>query len=349
MCFWVNVHGSFLIGLLLVGAFFLAAGISMCSRSIPDMGETEIRSRIKRFGLAMVASFGATFVNPYGPLIYAGIGKSLNDPVMALIVEWQPTSFSTSAGVAFILAFFLFFLLFSRKPQSILMITLFIVFSLAAFVSVRMIVWWAMISAPVAARIIRGWSLKISGVGYAGESSQKGISLWINYFMLALFSIMTIVSTPWAWGENNFFFPKRQGLFSQDAPLEIIDYIRRNDVPDPIFHYFEWGSFFIWNLYPEHKVFGDGRFGIYSHEVLKDYFLVSSGYAHWEEILDHYGISTLILKKGFHDRLIPLVDNSKQWIKVHEDEVGVIYIRDESLKKAQKQTKERGIMMDHGL
>lgn len=96
---WANLHGSFVVGIGLLGAAMLgralAAGWSE-GRSVRaawrDLG-------VRRLAAALVLSAaGAGLLNPYGPGIYAEVVSFGAHPNLKTVVEWQPLDFSQSRG-----------------------------------------------------------------------------------------------------------------------------------------------------------------------------------------------------------------------------------------------------------
>ena len=59
-------------------------------------------------------------------------------------------------------------------------------------------------------------------------------------------------------------------------PVRACDYIRQNDLPNPLFNTYNWGSFLTWYL-PEYPVAIDSRTDAYGEEITMAYFNVTSG------------------------------------------------------------------------
>jgi hypothetical protein len=77
MVLWVNLHGGFLLGFLVVGVF---CGKALLRRDWADL---------KIFGFAGVGCFIAIFINPLGWHIYDGVAATLGHFVQANITEWR--------------------------------------------------------------------------------------------------------------------------------------------------------------------------------------------------------------------------------------------------------------------
>ena len=89
----------------------------------------------------------------------------------------------------------------------------------------------------------------------------------------------------------------------------------------------EWGGYLEWELYPQYKLFIDGRFEAREIPVWQDYLSISHARVDWQSTLDRYGIKTLVLNKEFHAELIGFVAASSTWHKVYEDKTGIVFTR----------------------
>ena len=76
MVLWVNLHGGFLLGFLIVGVF---CGAALLRRDWVNF---------KIYSFAGVGCFIAIFINPLGWHIYDGVAATLGHFVQADITEW---------------------------------------------------------------------------------------------------------------------------------------------------------------------------------------------------------------------------------------------------------------------
>jgi hypothetical protein len=74
-------------------------------------------------------------------------------------------------------------------------------------------------------------------------------------------------------------------------------------------------------------MFIDGRFEAREVEVWNDYLAVFRARADWAEVLDRYGVNTLVLNKTAMPSLVRFVGASPEWSKSYEDEMGVVFVR----------------------
>jgi hypothetical protein len=98
MILWANLHGGFLLGLLIVGIF---CGVALLRRDW-------LNFRI--YGFVGVGCFAATLINPLGWHIYEGLATVLGHFSQAYITEWWPYYRNISVpgsipGIVYILIF----------------------------------------------------------------------------------------------------------------------------------------------------------------------------------------------------------------------------------------------------
>jgi hypothetical protein len=112
-----------------------------------------------------------------------------------------------------------------------------------------------------------------------------------------------------------------------NTPVDLARFVKEARPPAPIFNYMEWGGYLEWELYPQYRMFIDGRFEARQVHVWRDYLTVSRGRSDWPQTIDSYGINTLILSKDFHGDLIRIVSASGDWRKVYDDDLGAVFTR----------------------
>src|SRR3989304_9790999 len=82
-------------------------------------------------------------------------------------------------------------------------------------------------------------------------------------------------------------------------PAKSVEFIKNNNIKGNIFSPLEWGGFIIWSLYPQNKVFIDGR--IIDEIRYSDYQIVMEGSTfsqgnipEWKSVLNNYGINIIL-------------------------------------------------------
>jgi hypothetical protein len=338
MLFWVNVHGSYLLGIILIGIYGLG---SLIEKAVTKEGREWLRSRAAFWQAGWLAAGAlASLANPYFTSIFHYFVVATNDPIArALNSEWQPPTLNSGTGMIFfvnVLILLVTFYLSKRRlrPTEILIV---LAFGYLSLTSLRNVMWWGWITAPILASNLAAWSalrrekkeaqVQVEPANADASTASRQEIPALNWLFAGLLVGGAVLFTP-LWRTSNPLVPaSAKGALSAATPFEITDYIKQNNPPQPIFNYMEWGGYMGWELYPRYQLFVDGRFEARQVKVWDDYLSVSRGRADWQALLDSYSIQTLILNKEFHSDLIPFVKQSKVWKEVYEDKVGFVFTR----------------------
>jgi hypothetical protein len=99
-CLWINLHGSWIIGLALLG-LYIVCGLAPLKMGVFDQ-DAFPRADRNRLVLVFLTSLAALMVNPYGwRLVWNPIDMLVNQKLMISITEeWQPLNLGGSAGKA---------------------------------------------------------------------------------------------------------------------------------------------------------------------------------------------------------------------------------------------------------
>ncbi|MCD6359973.1 MAG: hypothetical protein J7M38_03850, partial [Armatimonadetes bacterium] len=84
-------------------------------------------------------------------------------------------------------------------------------------------------------------------------------------------------------------------VFSEDYPTDCLQVIREHDLRGNMFNTYRWGGYLIWNLWPEHKVFIDGRADVMGRDLMSDWIRCHRLEPGWREVLDKYQVDWLLL------------------------------------------------------
>jgi hypothetical protein len=336
MLFWVNVHGSFFLGIALMGIYALG---TLIEKATSREGRKWLLSRAAMWQAGwMAAAVLATLANPYFTSIYRYFFIATNDPIArSLNMEWQaPTLYDGTGQIFFaqllILAASFYFSKRRLRPTEVLLI---LAVGYLSLISLRNVMWWGWVTAPVlAANLTAIRRQKAEGSKQEAKSSSEAEAIQnrtelpsLNWAIATVLLGGALLFTP-LWREANPLVPAPARVaLSASTPSRLASFLKDGSVPAPIFNYMEWGGYLEWELYPAYQMFIDGRFEARKVEVWKDYLSISKGRADWQNTLDRYGVRTLVLNKEFHSDLIPFVAKSPLWKKMYEDKAALVYTR----------------------
>ena len=88
--------------------------------------------------------------------------------------------------------------------------------------------------------------------------------------------------------------PLRLDLHEGRYPGRTMAFIREHRLPAPLFSVYAWGGYELWRLYPEYRMFIDGRTHVYGPDVLKDFLEVTHVGPRWPIVLDKWQVQTVL-------------------------------------------------------
>ncbi len=319
---WVNSHIYFIIGPALL-FFFLLDQISR--RVSPTL--------IKKTFLIFLLTGLTTLVNP-------NFLKGASAPLTILknygytIVENQSIFFLTDYGIlgrqialfeiSLVLLIVSFVVAFSQKRPVIFEFLAAAFFTVLAIKMIRNFGPYGLVFGPLIA-------LNLSMFKLPPWLRTKPAKVGIYLSGLALVGILIISAV-----NNNFYqwyqSGKRFGLIIPVGAARGVEFIKQNRIQGPVFNNFDVGSFLIWKLYPEQRVFVDGRPEAYSEEFFeKIYKPMQEDLKLWSKYSTEYGINYVFF--DHHDitpwarTFLARISADPNWPQVYRDQSVVIFLK----------------------
>ena len=307
---WVNCHGSFFLGLIVLGAALVCSYVDV-EWGLLRSDRWNRRSR-KILAIVFVLSLAAIFINPVGwrQITYPLATLTKMHLSMIQVSEWAPPQFNEIRGAAMLLIAGLILLipLLRRIPlrfEEILSLAL--GFGLAIQHS-RMLIVFGMLAAPTVCRLLADcWDR------YQPEEDRPVA----NAVLLAI-SVAVMV----------WVFPSRQEIaqdIQENNPVKAVDFIQQAGLTGNMLNDYTWGGYLIWAA-PQHKVFVDGRGDVFEFTgVLGDYFRWTSLQDDPNMLLNKYHIDFCLLSaESPMSRVLTLLPG---WSKVYSDETSIVWAR----------------------
>jgi hypothetical protein len=298
-CIWVNLHGSWLIGLALFVLYILCGSFAFKKGAVEQEAFTpsERNRLLAVLGLCIVA----LMVNPYGwRLVWNPIDMMTNQKLnIANVMEWKPLNLSTMAGAAAFAAMCLMALLNAFKGRRWRVYELAFVFFAwyAALDHMRFLFMAAVLTIPILAVDIRR--------GFELESDEKTIPA-ANAFMVVA-ALIVIAS----------IFPSEKKLTTK---LQTFFPMRSIAAIQPTWRTFD--SDFVGGMmtFQQKPDFIDSRFDVFEHHgVLADYlkamYLLSP-----LEVFDRYHIDHVLVTDSMPDAY--LLKHTAGWTLIRREKTG---------------------------
>jgi hypothetical protein len=290
MLLWVNVHGGFPIGLVLIGAYFLADLLPFAPGRLRATGAPRSPGPMLA---CLIGSTVATLGNPYGWGVYEYVLQTTGRASRRRIDEWLPPGLDTLTGVVFFASLFLLGLLIWRSPRRLFRREWCVLACLLplALGSIRMTAWWFLASTPIlAAQISAAWPRMLD------SQESEAPTLGAAVTCLALAAVM-VLSTPWLEAYNPVLRMPGRAHRTESTLQAVADRLLAIDYRGPLFTRFAWAEYLGWALTPRCTVFMDGRIEIIPDAVWQEYVTLTRGQSGWDAILDKYRVNLLVLDR----------------------------------------------------
>lgn len=305
---WANCHGGFFLQWIAVGVY-CAEVAWLRYRGRPQAGE-------RGLWIVLGACIIASAANPNGYRVLEVLGYFRHSFLQSKLLEWQPSHFwpLTPFSALFLAAAAVLLWAHRRaRPADLLLFAAFATAALTAQRNMFLIAFWA----PVILVTYIPWKRALPAIAhYAAAAAVCGI------LALAI-----------ARGEGFQFRAATWRL-----PSGAADFLLAHNIREPMFNTYEFGGYLMWRLWPEERVFIDGR--ALSESVFNDYARIlynhsnADGGPTAQELLDRYGIQ-VILMNGFeysegltYNLMLSFSGPQTKWKLVYNDAQAVVFMRE---------------------
>ena len=326
MLAWVNLHGGFMSGFVLLtiyamGNFYYAY---ICAGPASDHGSSKLFSLVKISLLCLAAAC----VNPYGPSILVFPFHLVGDTyIMNHVAEFISPNFHEPMTHPFriMLLSLIALVIASKRRLDIIQTGLALIFLNMALYSARYITLFAIIIAPTLSSLTEGLI----------EQHKNGITSWLEakdagiseidgqakgYFWLIASSLGIILYYIQS-GTTLSFDPKLK-------PIAAVEFLKQENISGNMFNNDEFGDYIIYSAWPQYKVFIDGRLDMYGEKVLKEYYSITQLHPDWISVLKKYEIDWVIFNTN--SVLCRYLNEQTNWHLIYSDKVASIFVRNTS-------------------
>jgi len=358
MLVWVNLHGGFLMGFVLVAIYWAGAMWSWIWSRDGELESLTLKlaaaREAKNLALAGLLAVLASLVNPYGWKLHVHIYEYLsNHFLMNHIQEFQSPNFHGVAEKSFAALLLIVLIALSCRTRELrpshLLVVLFAVYSaissarnipvssLLLVLAVGPMITEAADRLRERAPFVLGGVLRKSeqgiGEGWAAVPTfisrmtaiERGLRghLWPIFAALVTFGIAShsgVVGTTRVMDAH---------FDSQRFPARAVSFLERSGMQDPVLTPDYWGGYLIYRLYPRSLVVADDRHDLYGEDFFKDYLKLMHGESGWQEFLGKYNVHSVLVPKD--STLASLLSVTAGWEVVYfPDDIAVLFLRSEA-------------------
>lgn len=322
MLVWVNVHGAFLLGFVLLGIFWLGSLWTWLtlkeSRIEESLHKIAAGKRVRESTLVGLAAAVASLVNPYGWHLHEHIYRYLtNRFLMEHIDEFQSPNFHGLAQRCFLLLLLIAIAVLvvnGRKLRaSEILVALFAVYAglyASRNIPVSSILLAAIVGPLIPSRVSTGFLHRMAAV----DATMRGY-LWP---VLAIAATLVIAANAGRVGStvlmDAHFDPQRM-------PVDAVNFVAKAGVRSPMFSPDNWGGYLIYRLYPTDKVVIDDRHDFYGDPWLQSYLRTIHVEPGWEDFLKGQSCVVMPGKAA----LTEILRKTPEWKAVYSDDVATVF------------------------
>jgi hypothetical protein len=295
MALWVNLHGGFAIGFILMLMYLIAALIDLVAAPVRHKGTwadawVARRGEIATLAGVFVLSLAASAVNPHGPGILAYPFKTVSIPVLqTYIQEWQPPDFRTPQLYPFLAMLLLLIVAFgvSRKAAATIELIAAAGWTALALLAVRNIPIFALAAAPVIARHLSAALQPAEGAAAPpAREERRGLNTVLG-------AALMLATLAWVAAQAS---PKlNQVHLESQVPVAAVAALGEIGPRGNLLNDYNWGGYVLWELYPDDATFIDGRTDVFSPAVFEDYLRLWTARPGWEAAIERWDIGVVLL------------------------------------------------------
>ncbi len=316
---WVNFHGGFVFGPALLGLY---ATVSLIRWLGQWRAARPLRPSPHVLVGAIVLAVAACVVNPHGiagatyPLDYVAGEHSWHK---GWITEYESPDFSnpifTWLGALIVATAAIFAA--SRRRARLWDIALVAAFLFMTLKWQRNVALFAFAVAPVLALHL---SCLLDDIGVAKSEPKPGKRepAVLYAAIIAVLAGLAIFAVPSA-------LRRADDVFSQDVPVQCVEYIERTGIEGRMYNTYRWGGYLIWHLWPEHRVFVDGRADVMGRELAEDWQRAHKLRDGWYEVLERYRIDWALISVSAP--LCRALDLHPDWRLAFDEPTARLYVR----------------------
>jgi hypothetical protein len=318
MLVWVNLHAGYALGIALMMLFLIGDGLD-AAFGVKDAAR--LSPRFRTMGLAIVACLAVVLLNPNGIAIYAYPFATLHSRTMqSYIGEWFSPNFHQQDYLPLLVMILLTMVLSAVSPRRLRPreVLLLCMATYAALRSVRHIPIYALIAVPILSALAEA-SLDKHNLArqLAAKSSRMTPAKTFANVILLVGAVVCMFT------RVHYVVSRQSETEAQKLPAAAVSFIAAHRPPGPILNHYNWGGYFIWKLYPEYKVYIDGRADLYGDAFMDEF--ASTYYVKgdlWRSPLDRWGIRTVILPPDAP--LVTALAAMPDWKTIYTDNQAVI-------------------------
>jgi hypothetical protein len=303
---WASVDATFLLGLALL--LWLPCALALERAALPSSGRVVTPAA---GALTFAISVLACMISPYGWGVYRPLQWAVEGHAYRYMAALQAQSFRHGSDFLILELLLLGFFALGRLRSRSLFVWGTMLAAAALSCAMQELRWSGIVAATAALAL---W-LRPSPPNRPRQPERGELELAAVGTAIALLALALHLGTQ---GERM----ARQ--VAAHFPTAACQFIRRNALPQPLFHEYAFGSYLTFAL-PEYPVVIDGRAELYGDQGNQEFMAAMNGSKAIDN-LDSFGRArTLLLRPG--SQLAALIGSRADFTEVYRDEQAIVLLR----------------------
>jgi hypothetical protein len=310
MVAWVNIHGSFLAGYAILGAYGLEAMVQKDWR------------RFRRLFAVGVVCLLALLVNPYGQDVVVAVARSLHSAITVYIDEWKPFTFGNVVSSTLWLMVLVMVGNMRNSKVPLADKILLVIALVGMLTSARNIGLLAILGAPYLLANLPADDMR--------DANTQRLNAWARKTSLHWLHALVVVASVGIGAALVQVLPAKFTMEDpKKSPLAAIDYVAQHHKGARVLNDYDIGGRIIHHAPGAFRLFVDGRAGtVYSEEVLEDYIAIAKQEKKWEALMEKHQFDVLLLLNGHR-----FIESYKEgeyrdsWKQTYSDDVATVFVR----------------------
>ncbi len=322
MIVWVNLHGAWTMGLILLAIYNFIFLIFTLGGKRPVYELKQI------IGWSFVTLI-CTLIQPAGIKAYQVFVALNNIPELNLIIEWSPITITSIFARPFfvMLLIFVMALAYSKKRPELLDLLVFLVFAGLAMRYLRILPFFTVAAIPILIKLtssgfnfdMHEYQNKFVRKSTPTVSNQPRLT---NSIFFGILCLLTVLSIPQI--RLKLTGQSETSLISSYFPIDAVQILEKGITTEKhVLIMPEWAGYILWRLYPTITVFRDSR-GDLPQSLILDYEKINTADAQGFSILKEYQVDYLLLSKKAQGFFISQAEHYG-WHCAYEDDTAVIF------------------------
>jgi hypothetical protein len=321
MLLWVNLHGGFIVGFLLLGVYFAGNVTSVIFAS--EHERRIAKTRCEKIALFALLSLFASLINPRGyQLLVFPFSLVSSKFITDTVLEHLSPNFHQPLPYKYLLLLTIGIFSVSRKRLNVTESLLVLLFTYMSLYASRHIPLFAIIITPILLRhlqsLLQKFDNRLTRFFLMRSNNLELINASAKGHLWPLISLVAVCAFALD-GKIEFKFDESK------LPVAAVEFLKNEKVSGNMFNDDEFGDYLIYAAWPEYKVFIDGREDVYGELWVRQYLRVANIQPGWNKVIDQNNI-TWVFSSAKSPLSTILLDN-KEWRLIYADNVAHVYVK----------------------